>query len=628
MARQKLKSLITSFTSEGDYLAILYPTGIVKIWNTKGGNLFAEWAQSNANSEVSFSCMACSFIGKKRRKEGGTFLLALGSLAGEVLAVDVLAGERKWNMTGCHAGISGLSFTNGGRTLHMVSEEGMAYKMNSETGEVVKQFKVSKRHISSTATSHDEKALATALGKVRIFSWETGKELLKFTADEDILHHISIADEVKTIITSGSGQKHLQVWKCDLSTGAVIKGPVLSMRRPPIALECKNGANEEVVVLSVSESGVAYLWNLKTISEEEITPTKVTVKPSRDEMDLQNDRSTRKSRFSIMAARLHALESDGRVTVLIAYGSTVCPQFSLLDISSSGEDIVVSPGNEMKKTSQTIQENGALPVKGLHGKDLEAVAIPIQSEKANKRHATSDLDLADTENKVDIEMGHGEPMQGRKIDVDLNEPTMGEKLANLTLLDNSEIKSLEENHAKPPSADSVHVLLKQALHADDRALLLNCLSTQDEKVIANSVSLLNPAHVLKLLNLLITVTESRGAVLARALPWLRSLLLEHASGIMSQESSLIALNSLYQLIESRVSTFHPALQLCSRLDLLYKGTDDGFGEDGTTPPIVYQDKDESEEEPEGGMETDEGGSDLEPFNDVSDIEGSDEMDFD
>ena len=39
----------------------------------------------------------------------------------------------------------------------------------------------------------------------------------------------------------------------------------------------------------------------------------------------------------------------------------------------------------------------------------------------------------------------------------------------------------------------------------------------------------------------------RGAVLVSALPWLRSLLLQHASGIMSQESSLIALNSLYQV---------------------------------------------------------------------------------
>ncbi|GKC65944.1 WD repeat-containing protein 43-like protein, partial [Tanacetum coccineum] len=37
-----------------------------------------------------------------------------------------------------------------------------------------------------------------------------------------------------------------------------------------------------------------------------------------------------------------------------------------------------------------------------------------------------------------------------------------------------------------------------------------------------------------------------GAVAACALPWLRSLPLQHASFIMSEEASLIALNSLYQ----------------------------------------------------------------------------------
>jgi len=39
----------------------------------------------------------------------------------------------------------------------------------------------------------------------------------------------------------------------------------------------------------------------------------------------------------------------------------------------------------------------------------------------------------------------------------------------------------------------------------------------------------------------------RGSILACALPWLRSLLLQHSTGIMSQESSLLALNSLYQV---------------------------------------------------------------------------------
>lgn len=73
-------------------------------------------------------------------------------------------------------------------------------------------------------------------------------------------------------------------------------------------------------------------------------------------------------------------------------------------------------------------------------------------------------------------------------DVDLSEPTMGEKLAGLSLPDENKfrIDNKEKDSSvptKPPSADSVHVLLRQALNADDRALLLDCLYTQDEKVL-------------------------------------------------------------------------------------------------------------------------------------------------
>ncbi|PWA51976.1 small-subunit processome, Utp12 [Artemisia annua] len=57
----------------------------------------------------------------------------------------------------------------------------------------------------------------------------------------------------------------------------------------------------------------------------------------------------------------------------------------------------------------------------------------------------------------------------------------------------------ETSPAKPPSADSVHVLLKQASHADDRSLLLDYLFRQNEKVNTNSVSLLKPLDVFKLL---------------------------------------------------------------------------------------------------------------------------------
>ena len=69
---------------------------------------------------------------------------------------------------------------------------------------------------------------------------------------------------------------------------------------------------------------------------------------------------------------------------------------------------------------------------------------------------------------------------------DLNEPTMGEKLASLKLEGKDDVPNPENADSslvvKPPSADSVNILVKQALHADDRALLIDCLSRQDDKV--------------------------------------------------------------------------------------------------------------------------------------------------
>ncbi|XP_020246582.1 WD repeat-containing protein 43-like [Asparagus officinalis] len=216
---------------------------------------------------------------------------------------------------------------------------------------------------------------------------------------------------------------------------------------------------------------------------------------------------------------------------------------------------------------------------------------------------------------------------------DVNEPTMAEKLASLDLVNEDKSKNVDKQEPSPiptpPSADSVHRLLKQALHADDHALLLDCLYSRDEKVIAKSTSLLSPVDVLKLLKSLTSMVQQRGAVLICALPWLRSLLCQQASSIASQESSLHILNSLYQLIEARVSTFRSALQLSTSLDVLCARMPEVEAEeDSTIPLIIYEDKDSSEEEAENedAMETDEvDGEDLGAIIDSHDSDGSEVM---
>ncbi|KAL0924263.1 hypothetical protein M5K25_005079 [Dendrobium thyrsiflorum] len=217
-------------------------------------------------------------------------------------------------------------------------------------------------------------------------------------------------------------------------------------------------------------------------------------------------------------------------------------------------------------------------------------------KKKSKKRLKADLDCSTREKHVNTE---GE-MQELDAELDMSGPTMAEKLASLELLSDSGAKNASEKEALPstniPSYDSVHILLKQAIHAQDYALLVNCLSTTDEKVITKSTALLNPSDILKFLKSLLSMIELRGTVLVRALPWLRSLLSQHASSIASQESSLLILNSLYQLIESRTSTYQSALQLSKCLDCLFAELPEA--DENASPVLIYEDRDSDEEEEE------------------------------
>ncbi|PAN32087.1 hypothetical protein PAHAL_5G462500 [Panicum hallii] len=233
-----------------------------------------------------------------------------------------------------------------------------------------------------------------------------------------------------------------------------------------------------------------------------------------------------------------------------------------------------------------------------------------KKERARKR-TSSVLDSTNVSDTVNEEMA----------EYDLDGPTIGEKLATLDLInrDNEKNDTQEQTLSMaPPSADSVHILLKQALRADDNISLLACLYNRDQKVIAKSISLLTPSDVVKLLKFFVLQIQSRGAVLVCSLPWLQTLLNRHMSSIVSQESSLSLLNSLYQLIDARTSTFKSALQLSTTLDYLFSEiADDEADDEEVEPPIIYEDKDTDDEESEvDAMETDR--EEAEELGDVTD----------
>ncbi|CAA7403151.1 unnamed protein product [Spirodela intermedia] len=177
-----------------------------------------------------------------------------------------------------------------------------------------------------------------------------------------------------------------------------------------------------------------------------------------------------------------------------------------------------------------------------------------KKKKTRKRSAPqSDEDPPSAIMVTDTELAMHEP-DGQ---YDVNEPTMGEKLADLTLLGDAgghdPAQEDPPSEVKPPSADSMYLLLKQALRAEDHALLLNCLYTRDE-----------------------------------------------------------------QLIDSRVSTFGSALRLSACLDNVFAGVpdlDDGEEEE-EVKPVIFEDRDSEEE---GTAESDDDEEDEEDLGAVIDF---------
>jgi len=236
----------------------------------------------------------------------------------------------------------------------------------------------------------DEKYLAIVSSKIRVISWEIGKEVLKlpndlvifityfgyeylslqvkassvftFIPQQGNVQHISISNDAKNLVTSDFEGKHLQVWKCDLDSGNVGRGPALPIRHTPVVLDCHCGYNkEDIIVLAVMGRGSAYIWNLNALSEDQIQPTKLITKTKIVETGKENGGNSKKGHSSIVASRLQPVEEDKQVKALVTYGSVDHPQFSVLDISNSGETIVLNVEDE----TDSVHQHGSPSGKGL-----------------------------------------------------------------------------------------------------------------------------------------------------------------------------------------------------------------------------------------------------------------------
>jgi U3 small nucleolar RNA-associated protein 5 len=120
----------------------------------------------------------------------------------------------------------------------------------------------------------------------------------------------------------------------------------------------------------------------------------------------------------------------------------------------------------------------------------------------------------------------------------------------------------------PVKADSLSVLLSQALRSGDRALLEQCLGVANERVVANSVKRLVPLDAALLLRAAVERLQSRPARGQQMAGWIHAVLLHHTAYLMAAPGAAPVMSSLYSIIEARLSVQRQLLSLAGRLELL------------------------------------------------------------
>jgi len=348
---------------------------------------------------------------------------------------------------------------------------------------------------------------------------------------------------------------------------------------------------------------------------------------------------------------------ESEAAVLVAHGTSVKPHFEKVSLSGQeGLNIVLNaftggallPAGAAAKESVTASAQVTLLGPDNAGEapmPRPQVEVASVKKKTKKRRAEAEDDEASQPSVKPSEEKVEETETALTVVPD-DEPSLEEKLVALKIMEDVDAKDHNKgakhfDRAVAPRADSLQVLLSQALRAEDNALIEQCLHVGDEKVITNTIKKMRPFEAAKFLAIAVSKMEGRPQRALSVVPWVRAILLQHASFVMTNLNMQPVLMNLYQIIETRLAVFRPLVSLSGRLDLIMAQIqkNEGKGEDGqeqNEAAVVYEEEDDEPEAidvmVDGASQYDEGEEDEESESEddaeEDDMGDEDEMDED
>ncbi|KAF7042323.1 hypothetical protein CFC21_051960 [Triticum aestivum] len=595
-----IRDLLTSFSPSSDFLALSSGDGRIKVWDAVRGHLQTEFADIPAvevgalpetkrgHLALDYTCMKWVQLSTKQKKrKAGSSLLVLGTGSGDVLALDVAAGQWKWRISDCHpGGVTAVAYSRHGRSVYTAGADGMVCKIDASDGSVAGKFKSSSKAISALAVSSDGTVLATAAGQLRTFDASDNKKIQKFSGHPVSVRNMIFSNNGEYVLSSGVGERYVAIWK--LGSGkSQSSSCILSMEHPAIFVDCMcsgtNATEGEIDVLAISEVGICYFWSGNNMDDlRNKKPTKIALSES--------SLSRMNQDFTIFAAKLQGIDGPNSAHVLLAYGSVVKPSFDKL-LVCYGKDVNLG-----------VSEDGVLlptvqPTTHQKGQSAKTKVTITALDRANAEDAILPLPKLHTQEK---KRKHGVTKpSGVKLAIDSDLGTtsrLTEKRVPVQRIENDSI-CIEDLMRK-------YGVIDQSLvgHPDMATKILSDLFSSSgmtidanlpSKKIRAHLRSLKPGDACKLLENLVCAWRSRSGSAELVLRWIYCLLVIHGRFIPSEKSRKL-ISDLEKMCAERYTATEDLLKLSGRLRLIMAQVDKDV-KDVSSKAAVQSDEDEEDE---------------------------------
>lgn len=589
MDSANIRDVLTSFSPSLDFLAISSGDGRIKIWDTIKGQIQTDFANIVSTDEtdflakpegghlsVDYTCMKWLSLEKKKKRKLRSSLLILGTGGGDILALDVSAGQLKWRVNDCHpGGVTAISSPTNGSCVYTAGVDGMICELDSMTGNLLAKFRASAKAISSMSVSPDGEFLATAAAQLKIFSCSDHKKVQKFSGHPGAVRCMAFSDDGKYVLSSAVGDRYIAVWEVD---GSKKKSAccVLAMDHPAIFIDSKSiGVDKTgLSVLAISEMGVCYLWSGTNIEElHNSKSTKVLVS-----VEDNLSKNYKGAVPTIFSAKLQNFSKPVTGHVFLAYGLLIKPTF---------EKVTIQCGTDIRLNSS-----------------MDGILLPTTQSRTSKKglenqnHVTA-LDRANTEGALvpvpkiySVADAESRAMASTKDDLEANQ-------ASICLEDRLRAEGILSGDKDVASNT---IMLSKLLKG------INLEASVPQKQMRVAVSSMTPDDAYTLLKVLLGMWHSRSINGQYVLPWVCCILVHHGNYIKSEEPASQLLDSLHKLTKSKGDVLQSLLQLSGRLQLFtaqinkaadksqaLKQEEEASEAEDEEDDLLYEEEDESSE---------------------------------